>query len=228
MARTLTARELNRAVLARQLLLERSGLALPPALERVGGIQAQYAPSMYIGLWSRLRDFERAALTRALERRSVVQATLLRSTIHLVSKRDYWPWAEAIRESRREHWLRVAPDPRVSGGEVIGGKVPRGSPRAARAFRLAAHSLHSSHSPLGDVFRRFRAKLGAAAAITALAHKLARIVYHLLTTRESYDESKVLAASESYRIRQEASLRKRARSLGYQIVPIQSSINAVP
>jgi hypothetical protein len=70
------------------------------------------------------------------------------------------------------------------------------------------------------VFRRFRAKLGAAAAITALAHKLARIVYHLLTTREPYDQSKVLAATDSYRVRQEASLRKRARSLGYQIIPI--------
>jgi Winged helix DNA-binding domain len=108
--RVLTARELNRAVLARQLLLERAALPIPRALERIGGIQAQYAPSMYVGLWSRLSGFERAALTRALERRSVVQATLLRSTIHLVSKRDYWPWAVAIRGARREHWLRVAPD----------------------------------------------------------------------------------------------------------------------
>jgi hypothetical protein len=125
-------------------------------------------------------------------------------------------------------WLRVAPDPRVSGGQIIGGKVPRGSPRAARAFRLAAHSLHSSHSPLGDIFRRFRAKLGAAAAITALAHKLARIVYHLLTTRQAYEESKVLAATENYRVRQEASLRKRAHSLGYQIIPLQPTIEVVP
>ena len=125
-------------------------------------------------------------------------------------------------------WLRVAPGPRVSGGQKIGGKVPRGSPRAARAFRLAAHSLHSSHSPLGDVVRRFRAKLGAAAAVTALAHKIARIVYHLLTTREPYDDAKVLATTEHYRVRQEASLRKRARSLGYQIIPIQTSIEVVP
>jgi hypothetical protein len=108
--RTLTARELNRALLARQMLLRRARVSLPKALERMGGLQAQYAPSMYIGLWSRLEDFERATLTRALERRTVVQATLLRSTIHLVSRRDYWPWAVAIRASRREHWLRVAPD----------------------------------------------------------------------------------------------------------------------
>jgi hypothetical protein len=72
----------------------------------MAGLQAQYAPSMYIGLWTRLRDFERDHLTRALERRSVVQGTLFRSTIHLVSARDYWPFALAIRRGRRELWLR--------------------------------------------------------------------------------------------------------------------------
>jgi Winged helix DNA-binding domain len=106
-ARTLTRRELNRALLARQLLLERSRLAIPRALERIGCLQAQYAPSMYIGLWSRLEGFERDAVTRALERRKVVQATLMRVTIHLVSAADYWPLVVAIREPRRELWLRA-------------------------------------------------------------------------------------------------------------------------
>ena len=105
--RTLSPRALNRAVLARQLLLERSPAPLPRALERVAGIQAQYAPSMYVGLWSRLEGFEREALTRALERRSVVQGTLMRMTIHLVSRRDYWPLAIAIREERRAWAGRV-------------------------------------------------------------------------------------------------------------------------
>ncbi len=68
--RTLTEGELNRALLARQLLLERSGASLPKVLERMGGLQAQYAPSMYIGLWSRMEGFERDQLDRALERRS--------------------------------------------------------------------------------------------------------------------------------------------------------------
>jgi Winged helix DNA-binding domain len=104
--RVLTQRELNRALLERQFLLERKRSPLPRALERIGGIQAQYAPSMYIGLWSRLDGFERDQLTRALERRSVVQATLMRTTIHLVSAKDYWPLALAIREHRRESWLR--------------------------------------------------------------------------------------------------------------------------
>lgn len=105
--RTLTQRELNRALLARQLLLERADLPLPRALERIGGIQAQYAPSMYIGLWSRVEGFERDRLNTALQRRSVVQGTLMRSTIHLVSRRDYWPFAVAGRRARREWWLRA-------------------------------------------------------------------------------------------------------------------------
>ena len=103
--RTLTEGELNRALLARQLLLERAELPLPRALERVGGIQAQYAPSSYIGLWSRLEGFERDDLTRALERRTVVQGTLMRVTIHLVSARDYPLLAEGVRERRRQWWL---------------------------------------------------------------------------------------------------------------------------
>jgi Winged helix DNA-binding domain len=104
--RVLTIRDLNRALLARQLLLERARLPLPRALERVGGIQAQYAPSSYIGLWSRLDGFALADLTRALERRRAVQGTLLRSTIHLVSAGDYWGFAYGSRAARQEGWLR--------------------------------------------------------------------------------------------------------------------------
>jgi hypothetical protein len=105
--RTLTQRELNRALLARQLLLERARLPIPRALERLGGIQDQYAPNAYIRLWSCLEDFRRDDLTRALERRSVVQATLMRGTIHVVSKRDFWSLAVAIRAPQRDWWLRV-------------------------------------------------------------------------------------------------------------------------
>jgi hypothetical protein len=109
--RVLTQPELNRAVLARQLLLERARTPLPRALERVGGIQAQYAPSMYVGLWSRLEGFARDDLTRALERRRVVQGTLMRVTIHLVSRADYWPIASGVREARRALWQRTHPGP---------------------------------------------------------------------------------------------------------------------
>jgi Winged helix DNA-binding domain len=103
--RILTERELNRALLARQLLLERATSPIPKAIERIGGLQTQYAPSAYVGLWSRVDGFERDDLTRALERRAVVQGTLMRVTIHMVSARDYWPMTEAIRRARREWWL---------------------------------------------------------------------------------------------------------------------------
>jgi len=103
----LERRALDRALLARQLLLERVRLPVPRALERLAGIQNQYAPNGYIRLWSCLEGFRREDLTRALERRAVVQATLLRATIHLVSRRDFWPLAVAVRDAQREWWLRV-------------------------------------------------------------------------------------------------------------------------
>ena len=74
-------------------------------------MQAQYAPSAYVGLWSRVEAFDREDLTRALVRRSLVQATSLRSTIHVVSARDFWPLAEAVRSSRQRWWIRATHRP---------------------------------------------------------------------------------------------------------------------
>src|SRR6185436_10441978 len=96
--RVLSVGELNRAVLARQLLLERASLTVPKALERMCGLQDQYAPSGYVGLWTRVSGFRRHDLTKALQRKTVVQATLMRATIHLVSRRDFWPFMMAIDE----------------------------------------------------------------------------------------------------------------------------------
>jgi hypothetical protein len=101
----LDTRALNRALLARQLLLERSSLSLTDVLEQVGGLQTQYAPSGYIGLWSRVRDFERPMLTDALVGRRVVQATIMRATIHTVSAADYWPMTVGVRRARREWFM---------------------------------------------------------------------------------------------------------------------------
>jgi hypothetical protein len=103
--RVLSERELNRAVLARQLLLERADLSIPRALERMCGLQDQYALNGYIGLWTRLARLSRDDLTRALERKTVIQATVIRATIHLVSRRHFWPMAAAIDEPLREWWF---------------------------------------------------------------------------------------------------------------------------
>ena len=108
--RILTPRQLNRALLARQLLLERARMPLTDAVEQVGGLQTQYAPSGYVGLWTRLAAFRRDDLTDALGDRSVIQATLLRATIHLVSRREFWPYAMGIRGPRRAWALRLGAD----------------------------------------------------------------------------------------------------------------------
>src|SRR3954452_2469376 len=92
----------------------------------MGGLQAQYAPSMYIGLWSRMEGFERDQLDRALERRSVAQGTLMRATIHLVSKADYWPMAIGVRRSRREAWVE---------GRARRGYTAKQASSAARKLR---------------------------------------------------------------------------------------------
>ena len=134
MERVLTRRDLNRALLARQLLLERGPEDLPGALERVGGIQAQYAPSMYVGLWSRVRGFERERLTRALEDREVVQGTLMRVTIHLVSRADYRLLALATRAARRQWWLRTR--------RGVAAEAMEEAARAVRARLAEAGTLH--------------------------------------------------------------------------------------
>jgi transposase len=116
-------------------------------------------------------------------------------------------------------WLGVCPDNRVSGGKVLSVKTRHVKHRVAEALRLAAQSLSRSPSVLGCFFRRMRAKLGAPKAITATAHKLARIVYHLLTTHEPYDETRLAKAERDHQQRTTSRLRAQARALGFQLVP---------
>jgi Winged helix DNA-binding domain len=94
--RTLTLRDLNRATLARQLLLERRRLPVVRALERLAGLQAQWAPAPYVGLWTRVEGFRREMLERALLREQAVRAVLMRGTVHLVSHHDYGVLGSAV------------------------------------------------------------------------------------------------------------------------------------
>ncbi len=88
-ARVLALRELNRALLARQMLLSRRRLGVVEAIERLSCLQAQWAPSPYVALWSRLAGFARDDLTRSIDRGLVIKATLMRATLHLASAREY-------------------------------------------------------------------------------------------------------------------------------------------
>src|SRR5881396_3204590 len=87
--RVLTLRELNRATLARQLLLERKRLTPMAVIERLVGMQAQWPQAPYVGIWTRTTNFRREALERELARGSVVKASVIRQTLHLVTLRDY-------------------------------------------------------------------------------------------------------------------------------------------
>lgn len=120
-------------------------------------------------------------------------------------------------------WLGLCPDNRISGGKVLSVQTRQVKNRVAGALRMASQSLHRSRSYLGDYYRRMRAKMGSPKAITAAAHKLARIIFHLLSTRQAYDETVFSQYEAQHLRRQELRLRSRARTLGFDIVPAQPS-----
>jgi uncharacterized coiled-coil protein SlyX len=123
--RVLTLRELNRAMLARQMLLERQKVDVVTAIERLAALQAQSAPSPYIALWSRVQGFDRAALWSAIERARVIRARLMRGTLHLVSARDFYAYAVATQDLQRGAWNRL---------QVGRGVDPKAVARLAVAF----------------------------------------------------------------------------------------------
>jgi len=116
-------------------------------------------------------------------------------------------------------WLRICPNPRISGGKLIkrGGKRPLS--RAALALRQAAQSLNHSKSALGSFFRRLKNRIGAVKATTAAAHKLARIIYRLLKNGQDYVDQGQKAYEDKIKQRSIDALEKRAKGLGFKIVP---------
>jgi transposase len=119
-------------------------------------------------------------------------------------------------------WLGLCPNNRKTGGIVTKTKTKKVKNRAAHAFRLAAQSLHSSLSALGAYYRRMRARLGAPKAITAAAHKLARIFYRMLKYGQTYVDKGQEVYERLYQKRVLANLKMKARSIGYELVPIQT------
>ncbi|WP_181781281.1 winged helix DNA-binding domain-containing protein [Pseudonocardia pini] len=111
-----------RALLARQQLLERATTSPAAVVERVGGLQTQYSPAGYVGLWSRLAGLHREDLTEALRRRRIVQGWVMRCTIHMVSAADWAPLTEAVREARRTLFLRL-PEARALDMPAVGEAV---------------------------------------------------------------------------------------------------------
>jgi len=117
-------------------------------------------------------------------------------------------------------WLGLCPNWKKTGGKVQSSKTRKGKNRAASALRLAAWSLMRSHSYLGAYLRRQRSRMGAPKAITATAHKLARILYNVMRHGIAYMRKEEVAYADQVRDRLEKQLRRRAKELGYELKPI--------
>lgn len=116
-------------------------------------------------------------------------------------------------------WLGLCPDNRITGGKIYSVKTRDVKSRVAEALRLAAQSLWQAQNYFGDLYRRWKARLGSPKAITAMAHKLARILWHLLKFKEPFNPE-VFAKEEAKMKRQKlARLQTLAASLNYQLIP---------
>ena len=123
-------------------------------------------------------------------------------------------------EKHFSSWLSLSPNNKVSGGKVLSSKTKASSNRAAAAFRQAAISTQASDSELGAYYRRMKARLGGPKAVTATAHKLARLYYRLVKHGEEYVEAGARAYEEKHRERVIRHLQKRARGLGFDLVAV--------
>jgi hypothetical protein len=166
--RTLSLRELNRATLARQLLLERRRLSANAVIERLVGMQAQWPPAPYVGIWSRVANFRRETLERSILAGEVIKPAVMRGTLHLVTARDYPMFFAAFSDmntwfdgAHLEHALKIVPGMRAlaEAGPVTmkealkhmedeHGHVDIEARRIFHAVRRRAHLLHGAETAL--------------------------------------------------------------------------------
>jgi len=118
-------------------------------------------------------------------------------------------------------WLGLCPDNRITGGKIYSVRTRDVKSRVAEALRLAAQSLHRAQNYFGDLYRRWQARLGSPKAITAMAHKLARILWHLLKFKQPFNPA-VFAKEEAKLKRKKLQrLQTIAATLNYSLVPNQ-------
>ena len=129
-----------------------------------------------------------------------------------------WPSAKHFAS-----WLGLSPDHRVTGGRVMSSKTKASANRAAAALRLAANALHRSDSALGAFLRRKKTHLGTPKAITATAHKLARLIYSMLRYGQEYVDAGAEYYENQYHQRALRAAQRRAAQLGYQLIPMSDA-----
>ena len=166
--RVLTLRELNRALLSRQLLLRRTRLPVHRAIERVGALQGQWSPAPYVALWTRLEGFRIPHLERALAAKRVVKATLMRATLHLVSSADFPVYAAAIVDARRATEKRLSPVDLDAIAERLVHLPPSGTYSFHRGATFTTYrdwvgaAPKLPHEPMRHLLRRYLAAFGPA------------------------------------------------------------------
>jgi Winged helix DNA-binding domain len=163
--RVLTLRELGRATLARQLLLERKRLSPVAMIERLVGMQAQWPRAPYVGIWTRATSFRRQTLERELARGTVIKAPVMRQTLHLVTPRDYglirsamsetnFPWETSVAKRLAASARALAASGPVTSAEGVAhfeevhGYEGIEARRAWRYARVRAHVLHHYETAL--------------------------------------------------------------------------------
>jgi Winged helix DNA-binding domain len=163
--RVLTLRELSRATLARQLLLERKRLSPAAVIERLVGMQAQWPSAPYVGIWTRTTSFRREALERLLVSGAVIKATVMRQTLHLVTPRDYaliraamsetnFPWGSSTAKRLGPSVRALVAAGPVSAAEGVAhverehGLTGIEARRAWQAARMHAHVVHHHETAL--------------------------------------------------------------------------------
>lgn len=124
-------------------------------------------------------------------------------------------------------WLGLCPSNRISGGKILSGHTRRVVNRLSDVLRLAASSLERSQSALGAFYRRMKSKLGPAPAITACAHKLARLIYRLIKYGEAYVREGLADYEKKCEAQRRRQLERNAKALGFELTPIQSFPPAV-
>jgi transposase len=163
-------------------------------------------------------------LRREMQRRFGVDVTSVPalgiSTVHALYAELGADLSAFPTEKQFASWLAVCPDPRKSAGKVLRNHTRDVQHRVARHFRQAAQSGCRTRDHLGLFYRRIRAKQGGPQAVTAVAHKLARIFYHMVTTQQEYDETVFARSDERQRARHLSSLRRQAGTLGFTLEPV--------
>ena len=142
-------------------------------------------------------------------------STLVKILSEIGTDMTRWPTADHFAS-----WLGLCPGNKISGGKILSSRTKPCSNRVAQALRIAANTLYRSKTALGSFFRRMRAKFGAPKAITATAHKLARIIYHMLKSKKGFRELGADYYENQYQNRVLASLKKRAKEFGLNLVPM--------